>query len=100
MNAKKPNAGQGGQAPKQSSFSDQDILNDMLASQKFITGGYNTFTNECATPALRTEFMNSLSDEHKIQADVFTEMQARGFYPTETADAAKVNEAKQKFASQ
>jgi spore coat protein CotF len=100
MNAKKQSAQQGGQAPKQSGFSDQDILNDMLSSQKFITGGYNTFTNECATPAVRTDFMNILSDEHKIQADVFTEMQARGFYPTETADAAKVNEAKQKFASQ
>jgi spore coat protein CotF len=100
VNEKKTSARQGAQAPKQSGFSDQDILNDMLTSQKFITGGYNTFANECATPKVRTDFVNILSDEHKIQADVFTEMQARGFYPTETADAAKVNEAKQKFASQ
>jgi spore coat protein CotF len=100
MNAKKPNAQATRQAPKQSGFSDQDILNDMLASQKFITGGYNTFTSECATPAIRNDFMSILGDEHRIQADVFTEMQARGFYPTETADKTKINEAKQKFASQ
>lgn len=82
------------------SFCDQDILNDMLASQKFITGGYNTFTNECATPGVVTSFMNILQDEHKIQNEVFTEMQSRGFYPLEAAEATKINEAKQKFAPQ
>jgi hypothetical protein len=43
--------------------------------------------------------MNILQDEHKIQNEVFTEMQSRGFYPVEAAEATKINEAKQKFAS-
>ena len=99
MNNQKPNA-QPSKTPKPQGFSDQDILTDMLASQKFITGGYNTFCNECATPAVKTCFTDILSEEHGIQHEVFTEMQARGFYPVEAAEATKINEAKQKFAGQ
>lgn len=78
-------------------LADKDILMDVLASQKFITDGYNTYANECATPALKTDFMNILNDEHRIQNEVFTEMQKRGWYPTEAADQNKVNQAKQKY---
>lgn len=81
------------------SFCDQDILTDMLSTQKFVTDGYNTFTNECATPAVKTDFMNILSEEHNMQSEVFTEMQKRGWYPTEAADQNKVNQAKQKYQS-
>lgn len=80
-------------------FCDQEILTDLLSSQKFITSGYNSFTNECATPAVKTAFMNILQEEHQIQSDVFCEMQKRGWYPTEAADQNKVNQAKQKFTS-
>lgn len=81
-------------------FCDRDMLTDVLSSQKFITDGYNTFANECATPAVKTDFMNILKEEHQIQSDVFTEMQNRGWYPTECADQNKVQQAKQKFSSQ
>lgn len=81
------------------SFSDKDILTDVLSSQKFVTDGYNTFTNECATPAVRTDFVNILNEEHMIQSEVFTEMQGRGWYATEAADQNKVNQAKQKYTS-
>ena len=79
------------------SFSDKDIMTDLLSSQKFVTDGYNTFTNECACPALRTDVMNILNEEHHIQSEVFTEMNSRGWYPTETADQSKVNQVRQKF---
>lgn len=83
----------------QSNFSDKDILTDVLSSQKFATSGYNAFANECATPALRCDFVNILTEEHQIQSEVFTEMQSRGWYPTEAADQNKVNQAKQKYSS-
>lgn len=83
----------------QPGFSDKDILTDALSSQKFITDGYNTFANECATPAVKTDFMNILNEEHQIQSEVFTEMQNRGWYPTEAADQNKINQAKQKYVS-
>ena len=34
---------------------EKEILTDVLSSQKSITGNYNTYTNECATPAIRDQ---------------------------------------------
>ena len=76
------------------------MLTDLLASQKFITDGYNTFANECATPAVKADFVNILGEEHQLQNQVFTEMQKRGWYTVEAADQSKINQAKQKYLSQ
>ena len=78
-------------------FSDKDIMTDLLTSQKHATDGYNTFANECATPKVRNDFIQILTDEHKIQSEVFDEMGKRGWYPTESADQSKINQAKQMF---
>lgn len=83
----------------QNSFCDKEILTDMLSSQKLITNGYNTFANECATPAIKTDFINLLKEEHQIQNEVFQEMHKRGWYPTESADQNKINQAKQKYSA-
>jgi spore coat protein CotF len=79
---------------------EKEILTDVLTSQKAITGTYNAFTNECATPTVRDEFLNILNEEHQIQADVFEEMQKKGWYPTPAAEQQKIQQAKQKFQNQ
>jgi spore coat protein CotF len=89
------NQGSGQQGSQQ--MGDPEILNDSLASQKMISSSYNTFADECATPDLRDEFMNILKDEHQIQAEIFTEMQKRGWYQIKPADQQQVAQAKQKF---
>ena len=76
---------------------DKEMLEDVLTSQKQITGLYNTYANECATTAIRDEMMNILHDEHDIQADIFMEMQKRGWYPTPMAEEQKIQRTKQKF---
>lgn len=81
-------------------FGDREMMDDALSAQKFVTDGYNTFANECATPALKSEFMNLLSEEHQIQHEVFSEMLKRGWYQTSPAEQTKINEAKQKFQGQ
>jgi spore coat protein CotF len=78
---------------------DKEYLDDSLASQKLISDNYNTFANECVNPTLRNDFMNILSDEHKIQSEIFTEMQNRGWYQVKPADQQAVSQAKQKFQS-
>lgn len=80
-----------------SSIPEKDMMNDVLASQKFITDSYNTFTNECATPNVRDQFLRLLGEEHQIQAEVFDLMHQRGWYPTPAADQQKMQQAKQKF---
>ena len=78
---------------------DKDRLNDLLTSQKHETSNYNTYANECANPQLRTDFMHILSEEHDIQADLFMEMQKRGWYQVKPADQNAIAQAKQKFQS-
>lgn len=76
---------------------DRDLMEDLLSSEKAVTGSYNVFTNECSTAQVRDEFLNILNEEHQIHADVFSEMQKRGWYPMTNAEQQKIERAKQKF---
>ena len=69
---------------------DKDMICDSLASQKEITGIYNTFSNECVSTPLRNELLNILHDEHSIGADILSEMQKRGWYPAEQAEEQNI----------
>ncbi len=80
-------------------FSDQDIMNDILSTQKFITSGYNANANEAAEPSVKNTMMSILDEEHSIQHDVFVEMQKRGWYQSETAPQQKIENTKQKFST-
>ena len=78
-------------------FGDKEMMADALASQKFVTGNYNMFANECATKCIRDDVMTILNEEHQIQNELFTEMHNRGWYPTPAAEMQKITEAKQRF---
>ena len=78
---------------------DKEILQDSLLVQKQMTSSYNTFAGECVDPQLRSTMLNILSDEHRIQAELFTTMQSHGWYQTEQAQQQKIQQTKQKFSS-
>ena len=81
-----------------SKMNEKDVLTDLLSSQKFITGAYNTFCCEAADPALRSSLMSMLQDEHSIQAELFGTMNQKGFYTVKKAEDPKVNAARAQFA--
>ncbi len=81
------------------SLSDQEIMEDILSSQKSITGVYNSFSNECTHQPLRDDFLNILREEHNIQSSVFAEMEKRGWYAPASAPEQKVNQTKTKFTN-
>lgn len=78
---------------------DKELMNDSIASQKLIESTYNTYANECVNPSLRSDFLNILKEEHDIQADLFSEVQKRGWYQTKPADQNEIAQSKQKFSS-
>ncbi len=78
---------------------DMEIMTDVLTSQKTMTEHYNNYANECASPELKNSFLSILREEHQIQADVFTEMNKRGWYKVQPADQSQVSTTKQKFES-
>ena len=77
---------------------DKEILNDFLSSQKQIAASYNTFAGECVNPQLRSTFLDILEEEHCIQADLFSDMTARGWYQVEPAEQQKVAQTRQKLS--
>lgn len=81
-------------------MTEKDILQDCLSSQKMTTASYNTFAGECVCEQLRSAFLNILDDEHRIQADIFTDMNTNGWYPTTPADQQKLQQVKQKYNTQ
>ncbi len=80
-----------------STMSEQQIMADLLSSEKFMTSIYNTFCCECATPAVKNCLCSLLQDEHRMQDRLFCEMSNRGWYPVEKAEDQKVNSARMKF---
>lgn len=82
----------------QCKMNEQQKMNDLLTSQKYLTGVYNSYCNEAATSAVRSALTSILADEHRIQEEIFTEMNSRGYYPLEKAEENKISSTKQKFA--
>ena len=79
------------------SFSDREIMDDVLSSQKHISDGYNTYSNECVNQQLQNDMLNILKEEHSIQFSVFSDMQKKGWYNPATAQAQMINDTKTKF---
>lgn len=79
-------------------FTDKEILNDGLSTQKATTDKFNLAANECVHDELRDKVLNILDQEHSIQYEVFNMMHDRGWYQTPAAEEKKVADAKQKFA--
>lgn len=80
-----------------SGLSDKEIMDDVLSSQKSLTGIYNTYSNECVNEALRCDMLNILRSEHNMQQSVFNEMQKRGWYAPPAAQKQMIDSAKQKY---
>lgn len=81
----------------QNPMNDRQRLYDSIASQKFITSNYNTFASECVNQNLREDFLNILGEEHRIQAELFSEAQTRGWYQVSPSQPQQITQARQKI---
>jgi len=81
-------------------MNEKETLTDLLSSQKFITGAYNTFCCEAAEPTVRNCLLSVLEDEHRIQAELFNTMNQKGFYSVKKAEESKLQSARQQFSKQ
>ena len=80
------------------SLNEEQKLTDLLSSQKFLTGVYNSYCCEASTGAVRNCLSSILEDEHRIQEEIFNQLNSHGWYPLETAEDTKLNQTKQKFS--
>ncbi len=78
-------------------FGDREIMDDILDSEKALTGLYNTSACECASSALMGEMVQLLCEEHQMQHRVYEEMSRRGWYCPSPAPMDKITKAKDRF---
>ncbi len=78
-------------------FTDQQVLQDSLLTEKHMTDSYNLYAGECVNEQLRSTMLNILNDVHTIQANIFSTMQSNGWYQVDPADQQKIQKARQKF---
>ena len=82
----------------QSTFGDKERMSDLLQSEKYLAGCYNSYLLESATPEVKQCLSGLLNDTHSMQQRLFEDMNSRGWYPVTKAEDQKVMSAKQKFA--
>ena len=79
---------------------DQEMMTDLLLSEKKMSGNYNEYASECVNVQLRDAFVSILTESHKTQTDLFRTAQQKGWYQVEQAPEQKVSQAQQKFTNQ
>ena len=77
---------------------DQDLLEDVLITEKNLCSLLTTGVTECATANVRTDIKDVLNNELDIQNQVFNTMSTKGWYQPEAAEQNKITQARNKFA--
>ena len=79
-------------------MNDQSLMQDLLITIKETCDLFLHATVESSTPEVRTIFNNSLFECLRIQNEVFSKMEDKGWYPENRVQPTKINQVEQKFA--
>lgn len=78
----------------------QEIMSDLLLTEKKMSTNYNLFASECVNERLRDTYLDILVKGQKTQSELFKTAQQKGWYQVEQAEKQKINQAEQKFTNQ
>lgn len=78
-------------------FTEKELMNDLLTSEKQVTSAYNVGITEASCPNLRQHLTKCLTDTQEIQYQIFNAMKQRGWYQTKPAQSQDVQSAKTKY---
>ena len=81
----------------QNQLTEQEIISDLLTSEKHITSTVNTFITETTCANLRQNLKSILNEEHGIHENLYNIMSQKGWYPSSDAQPQDVQKAKDKF---
>lgn len=84
---------------QQSQFNDRDCLNDMLATEKWLTDGFNVFAREASHQSLHNDVMHILNETHQAARDLFNLMFEKGWYSLHPEQPGQIAKEHQKFQS-
>ncbi len=86
------------QIQKTPQMNDRDFLNDMLATEKYMTQGYSIFLNEASHDALYQELSAIFHETQNCQRELYEVMFRKGWYGFEAAETQKLNQSYQQFS--
>lgn len=78
-------------------LSEQEILTDLLQTEKHITSAYNTFITESTCSNLRQNLKDILIEEQSIHENIYNIMSQKGWYATTNANPQEVQQTKTKY---
>ena len=84
-------------AAEQLPLAENEMLEDMLASQQQITVLYNDRVADCKNDTLKNEMLGILREEHNLHTEVYAELTKRGAHAEARAPQNKIDEAKREF---
>lgn len=80
-------------------FNDRDIINDVLATEKYLTDSYNVFVKETSHEDLYRLTMGILNETHQATRDVFNLMFKKGWYTLTSTQKQALQQTKQQFTN-
>ncbi|MFT4412911.1 spore coat protein [Fredinandcohnia humi] len=83
--------------PKTPAMNDRDFLNDMLATEKYLTAAYSTALNEMSHDGLYQDIRAIFNETQDCQRELYNLMFKNGWYKLEKEDSQKVQQKLQQF---
>ena len=79
---------------------DKSIMENILLTTKGVCDLYMHGAIESSTANVHSQFDKALNESLCMQNEIYTKMAAKGWYPTQKAEQQKIQQVKQKFATQ
>lgn len=86
------------QTPKDECMSEEDILNDILLSEKSISNNYSVAINEMSNKYLYKEVMNIFEDTKSIAREIYNFMFSKGWYSVTQEDEKNIEKSFTKYS--
>ena len=78
-------------------LTDQDRIEDMSTSEKYLLNAYSSFIPEASCKQLKSVLTDNFNGCVQNQAELFEKMSQLGWYPEKNAPKPEVEAAKQKY---
>ena len=83
--------------PKTPAMNDRDFINDMLATEKYMTAAYSTALNEMSHDGLYEDIRSIFNETQDCQRELYNLMFKNGWYKLEEEETQKVQQKLQQF---
>ncbi|KGX85755.1 spore coat protein [Pontibacillus litoralis] len=84
--------------PKNAQMNERDFINDMLATEKYMTDSFCTALNEASCDHLYQDISTIFNETQDCQRNLYNLMFKNGWYSLEAAEQQKIQQSHQQFS--